>query len=121
MLFVYYPKCSTCQRAKKWLEEKQIIFEARDVKLQNPTKEELIEWHQRSGLPLKKFFNTSGNLYKQFSLKDRLETMSDDEKLDLLSKHGMLIKRPLLVSNSFILIGFKEKEWNERLCQNNMK
>ena len=72
MLFVYYPKCSTCQRAKKWLEEKQIIFEARDVKLQNPTKEELIEWHQRSGLPLKKFFNTSGMLYREMQLKDRL-------------------------------------------------
>ncbi len=121
MQFIEYPKCSTCKRAKKWLIENKINFIDRDITIETPTKEELKTYLKTSGYPIKKFFNTSGNLYKQFSLKDRLETMSDDEKLDLLSKHGMLIKRPLLVSNSFILIGFKEKEWNERLCQNNMK
>ena len=115
MLFVYYPKCSTCQRAKKWLEEKQIIFEARDVKLQNPTKEELIEWHQRSGLPLKKFFNTSGNLYKELKLKERLPKMTEEEQLLILSTNGMLVKRPLIVGDDVILTGFKEKEWAEKL------
>ena len=110
MLFVYYPKCSTCQRAKKWLEEKQIIFEARDVKLQNPTKEELIEWHQRSGLPLKKFFNTSGMLYREMQLKDRLPEMSEEEQYDLLASDGMLVKRPIVVTKEQVLVGFREKE-----------
>ena len=113
MLFVYYPKCSTCQRAKKWLEEKQIIFEARDVKLQNPTKEELIEWHQRSGLPLKKFFNTSGLLYREMQLKDRLPEMSEEEQYDLLASDGMLVKRPIVVTKEQVLVGFREKEWEK--------
>lgn len=113
MLFVYYPKCSTCQRAKKWLEEKQIIFEARDVKLQNPTKEELIEWHQRSGLPLKKFFNTSGMLYREMQLKDRLPEMSEEEQYDLLASDGMLVKRPIVVTEDLVLVGFREKEWEK--------
>lgn len=113
MLFVYYPKCSTCQRAKKWLEEKQIIFEARDVKLQNPTKEELIEWHQRSGLPLKKFFNTSGLLYREMQLKDRLPEMSEEEQYDLLASDGMLVKRPIVVTEDLVLVGFREKEWEK--------
>ena len=113
MLFVYYPKCSTCQRAKKWLEEKQIIFEARDVKLQNPTKEELIEWHQRSGLPLKKFFNTSGMLYREMQLKDRLPEMSEEEQYDLLASDGMLVKRPIVVTDDLVLVVFREKEWEK--------
>ena len=113
MLLVYYPKCSTCQRAKKWLEEKQIIFEARDVKLQNPTKEELIEWHQRSGLPLKKFFNTSGLLYREMQLKDRLPEMSEEEQYDLLASDGMLVKRPIVVTDDLVLVGFREKEWEK--------
>lgn len=113
MLFVYYPKCSTCQRAKKWLEEKQIIFEARDIKLQNPTKEELIEWHQRSGLPLKKFFNTSGMLYREMQLKDRLPEMSEEEQYDLLASDGMLVKRPIVVTEDLVLVGFREKEWEK--------
>ena len=113
MLFVYYPKCSTCQRAKKWLEEKQIIFEARDVKLQNPTKEELIEWHQRSGLPLKKFFKTSGMLYREMQLKDRLPEMSEEEQYDLLASDGMLVKRPIVVTDDLVLVGFREKEWEK--------
>ena len=113
MLFVYYPKCSTCQRAKKWLEEKQIIFEARDVQLQNPTKEELIEWHQRSGLPLKKFFNTSGMLYREMQLKDRLPEMSEEEQYDLLASDGMLVKRPIVVTEDLVLVGFREKEWEK--------
>ena len=113
MLLVYYPKCSTCQRAKKWLEEKQIIFEARDVKLQNPTKEELIEWHQRSGLPLKKFFNISGMLYREMQLKDRLPEMSEEEQYDLLASDGMLVKRPIVVTDDLVLVGFREKEWEK--------
>ena len=113
MLLVYYPKCSTCQRAKKWLEEKQIIFEARDVKLQNPTKEELIEWHQRSGLPLKKFFNTSGMLYREMQLKDRLPEMSEEEQYDLLASDGMLVKRSIVVTEDLVLVGFREKEWEK--------
>ena len=113
MLLVYYPKCSTCQRAKKWLEEKQIIFEARDVKLQNPTKEELIEWHQRSGLPLKKFFNNSGMLYREMQLKDRLPEMSEEEQYDLLASDGMLVKRPIVVTDDLVLVGFREKEWEK--------
>ena len=113
MLLVYYPKCSTCQRAKKWLEENQITFEARDVKHQNPTKEELIEWHQRSGLPLKKFFNTSGMLFREMQLKDRLPEMSEEEQYDLLASDGMLVKRPIVVTKEQVLVGFCEKEWEK--------
>lgn len=118
--FIEYPKCSTCKKAKKWLEEHQIEFQDRDITTETPTKEELRNYLKKSQYPIKKFFNTSGNLYKEFSLKEKLDTMSEEEKLELLSKHGMLIKRPLVVSDSFILVGFREKEWNELLCEKNM-
>ncbi len=118
--FIEYPKCSTCKKAKKWLEEHQIEFQDRDITKETPTKEELRNYLKISQYPIKKFFNTSGNLYKEFSLKEKLDTMSEEEKLELLSQHGMLIKRPLVVSDSFILVGFREKEWNELLCEKNM-
>lgn len=118
--FIEYSKCSTCKKAKKWLEEHQIEFQDRDITKETPTKEELRNYLKISQYPIKKFFNTSGNLYKEFSLKEKLDTMSEEEKLELLSQHGMLIKRPLVVSDSFILVGFREKEWNELLCEKNM-
>ena len=110
MLFVCYPKCTTCQKAKKWLTEKGISFEERDIKTENPTKEELEAWYKKSGLPLKRFFNTSGILYKEMKLKDRLPEMTEDEQLTLLSTDGMLVKRPILISDEQVLVGFKEKE-----------
>ncbi len=115
MLFIEYPKCSTCQKAKKWLDENGIEYTDRHIVENNPTYEELKEWHERSGLPLKKFFNTSGMLYKSMQLKDKLPTMSDDEQLKLLATDGMLVKRPLIVSDDFVLTGFREKEWTEKL------
>ena len=115
MLFLCYPKCSTCQKAKKWLDEKGIAYELRDIKLENPSREELARWYALSGLPLKKFFNTSGLQYKALSLKDRLPAMSDDEQLDLLSTDGMLVKRPMLIGNDFVLVGFKESDWSTKL------
>ena len=115
MLFVCYPKCTTCQKAKKWLTEKGILFEERDIKTENPTKEELEAWYKKSGLPLKRFFNTSGILYKEMKLKDRLPEMTEDEQLTLLSTDGMLVKRPILISDEQVLVGFKEKEWEEKL------
>ena len=115
MLFINYPKCSTCQKAKKWLDAHQITYTDRHIVEDNPTYEELKEWHQRSGLPLKKFFNTSGMLYKEMKLKDKLPTMSEDEQLQLLSTNGMLVKRPLIVKEDTILTGFKEAEWEEKL------
>lgn len=118
--FIEYPKCSTCKKAKKWLEEHQIEVQDRDITKETPTKEELRNYLKISQYPIKKFFNTSGNLYKEFSLKEKLDTMSEEEKLELLSQHGMLIKRPLVVADSFILVGFREKEWNELLCEKNM-
>lgn len=111
MLFVCHPKCTTCQKAKKWLTEKGISFEERDIKTENPTKEELEAWYKKSGLPLKRFFNTSGILYKEMKLKDRLPEMTEDEQLTLLSTDGMLVKRPILISDEQVLVGFKEKEW----------
>lgn len=111
MLFVCYPKCTTCQKAKKWLTEKGTSFEERDIKTENPTKEELEAWYKKSGLPLKRFFNTSGILYKEMKLKDRLPEMTEDEQLTLLSTDGMLVKRPILISDEQVLVGFKEKEW----------
>lgn len=111
MLFVCYPKCTTCQKTKKWLTEKGISFEERDIKTENPTKEELDAWYKKSGLPLKRFFNTSGILYKEMKLKDRLPEMTEDEQLTLLSTDGMLVKRPILISDEQVLVGFKEKEW----------
>ena len=114
MLFVCYPKCSTCKKAEKWLEAKGIDFEKRDIKMENPSAVELKEWYQKSGLPLKRFFNTSGNLYKERKLKDRLPEMSEEEQIELLSTDGMLVKRPILVDGDAVLVGFKEKEWEER-------
>lgn len=115
MLFVCYPKCSTCMKAKKWLEEKSLGYEFRDIKTDNPTAEELKEWHRKSGLPLKRFFNTSGNLYKEMKLKDRLPDMDEEEQFDLLASDGMLVKRPILATGGKVLVGFKEKEWEENL------
>ena len=115
MLFICYPKCSTCQKARKWLDEHQVVYDLRDIKLENPAYEELAAWHQRSGLLLKKFFNTSGLMYKSMDLKNKLPGMSEEEMLKLLSTDGMLVKRPLLVGNDFVLVGFKEAEWAERL------
>lgn len=115
ILFVEYPKCTTCKKAKKWLEEKEIEFEDRDIKAQNPSEEELRQWHGISGLPLKRFFNTSGQLYRQMQLKDRLPDMTEEEQYRLLASDGMLVKRPLVVSEDFVLVGFRESEWSERL------
>ena len=115
MLFLCYPKCSTCQKAKAWLEERGISYDLRDIKQNNPTVEELTAWYQKSGLPLKKFFNTSGLLYKSMGLKDKLPQMSEDEMLRLLATDGMLVKRPLLVGDDFVLVGFKESEWAARV------
>ena len=115
MTFICYPKCTTCQKAKKWLDENQIAYNFRDIKLENPTYDELSAWYQRSGLPLKKFFNNSGLLYKSMKLRDKLPKMSEDEMLSLLATDGMLVKRPLLVGADFVLVGFKETEWAEHL------
>lgn len=111
MLFLCYPKCSTCQKAKKWLEEQNINYTERNIVESNPSYEELKEWHARSGLPLKRFFNTSGLLYKEMKLKDKLPTMSEDEQLKLLATNGMLVKRPLLIDENTVFVGFKEAEW----------
>ena len=113
--FICYPKCTTCQKAKKYLDDKGAEYEMRDIKTENPTFEELKQWYALSGLPLKKFFNTSGLLYKSMALKDKLPAMSEEEMLTLLSTDGMLVKRPLLVGDDFVLTGFKEKEWAEVL------
>ena len=113
MLVLVYRKCSTCQKALKWLEDNHIEFEERPIKEQNPTYEELKAWHQMSGLPLKKFFNTSGLIYKDLGLKDKLPTMSEEEQLQLLATDGMLVKRPLLIGDAFVLVGFKEMEWDK--------
>ena len=113
--FICYPKCTTCQKAKKWLDDNKIEYELRDIKQENPTLEELTEWYKKSGLPLKKFFNTSGLLYKSMDLKNKLPDMTEDEMLQLLSTDGMLVKRPILVADNFVLVGFKEVEWNEKL------
>ena len=113
--FICYPKCTTCQRAKKWLDDNNIEYELRDIKLDNPTLEELTEWYKKSGLPLKKFFNTSGLLYKSLDLKNKLPEMSEPEMLQLLATDGMLVKRPLVIGDDFVLVGFKEIEWLEKL------
>lgn len=115
MLFIYYPKCSTCKNAKKYLEESHIKFTERDIKENNPTYEELKEWYVKSKLPLKKFFNTSGLLYKEMNLKDKLVEMSEEEQLKLLSTNGMLVKRPLMILDDKVLVGFKELEYDELL------
>ena len=113
MLFVCYPKCTTCQRAKKWLDDRGIACDLRDIKLENPTREELEAWWKESGLPLKRFFNTSGQLYKAIELKNKLPSMSEEEQLSLLATDGMLVKRPILVGEQFVKVGFREKEWEE--------
>ena len=115
ILFVEYPKCSTCQKAKKWLSENQVEFEDRHIVEDNPSKEELKAWYEKSGLPLKRFFNTSGMKYKELKLKDKLPDMSEEEQLELLASDGMLVKRPVLVGDDFVLTGFKEKECTEKL------
>ena len=115
MLFVCYPKCTTCQRAQKWLDERGIAYDLRDIKLENPTREELEVWWKESGLPLKRFFNTSGQLYKAMDLKNKLPAMSEEEQLSLLATDGMLVKRPVLVGEGFVRVGFREREWAERL------
>ena len=114
-LFICYPRCSTCQKALKWLQERGIEVEVRDIVQQNPSEAELEEWIDRSGLAVNRFFNTSGLLYKSMELKDKLPQMSEDEMLKLLATDGMLVKRPLLVSDEFVLVGFKETEWTEQL------
>lgn len=115
MLFLHYPKCTTCQRARKWLDGQGAAYEARDIKEDNPTLEELTAWYRRSGLPLKRFFNTSGLQYRALGLKDRLPEMSEDEQLALLASDGMLVKRPLLVTEEKAIPGFREAEWQEAL------
>ena len=118
MLFIHYPKCTTCKKAKKWLEEQNISLEERDIKEKPPTYSELRSWHQASGLPLKKFFNTSGLLYKELQLKDKLPQMSEEEQLQLLATDGMLVKRPLVVGDDFVLTGFKEADWQMKIKEN---
>ena len=113
--FICYPKCTTCQKAKKWLDDNKMEYELRDIKEVNPSLNELTSWYKMSGLPLKKFFNTSGLLYKSMELKDKLPTMSEEEQLKLLATDGMLVKRPLVIGDDFGLVGFKESEWSEKL------
>ncbi len=115
MLFICYPKCSTCQKARKWLDAQGFEYTERHIVENNPTAEELKAWHEKSGLPLKKFFNTSGLLYKEMKLKDKLSTMTEDEQFDLLATNGMLVKRPLVVTEDTVLVGFKEANWEATL------
>ena len=115
MLFVEYPKCSTCQKARRWLEENGVAYTDRHILEQNPTYDELKEWHTRSGLPLRRFFNTSGLKYKSLALKDKLPTMTEDEQLHLLATDGMRVKRPLVGGDDFVLVGFKPEEWASAL------
>lgn len=115
MLFLCYPKCTTCQKAKAWLDARGVSYTLRDIKLDNPTEEELKAWHQASGLPLKKFFNTSGLQYKALNLKDKLPAMTEEEQFALLATDGMLVKRPILVGDGFVLTGFRQAEWEEKL------
>ncbi len=115
MLLLCYPKCTTCQKAKKWLDDKGLTYTERSITEENPTYEELLKWYKMSGLPLKRFFNTSGVLYKNLHLKDKLAEMSEEEQLKLLATNGMLVKRPLLVLDDTVLVGFRENEWWIRL------
>ena len=116
MLFLWYPKCTTCQRAKKFLDERGVSCAQRNIKEENPTAAQLRTWWQASGLPLKKFFNTSGIQYRELGLKDKLSSLSEEEQLALLASSGMLVKRPLLIGEDFVLAGFKESQWEEVLC-----
>lgn len=115
MLLIEYPKCGTCRKAKKWLDDNGVGYEDRHIKEKNPTLEELRKWHKMSGLPLRKFFNTSGTLYKEMKLKDKLGDMTEEEQYALLATDGMLVKRPLIVTDDFVLVGFKEKEWEDKV------
>ncbi len=115
ILLIEYPKCTTCQKARKWLDGHHIEYESRHIKEENPTVSELKEWHKRSGMPLKKFFNTSGQLYRGMGLKDRLPEMNEEEQYELLATDGMLVKRPIVVGDDFVLTGFREKEWEEKI------
>ena len=115
MLFLCYPRCTTCQKAKKWLDENNLEYTERHIVENNPTYDELKEWYKKSGLPIKKFFNTSGLLYKEMQLKDKLHGMSEEDQLELLASNGMLVKRPMVVSDGFVLVGFKEAEWAEQM------
>lgn len=115
MLFLWYPKCSTCIKAKSYLDSVTTDYSIRDIKLENPTFDELKEWYEKSDLDIKRFFNTSGNLYKSMNLKEKLPSMSIEEKLELLSTDGMLVKRPIIVADNFVLTGFKQSEWDEKL------
>lgn len=113
--YLEYPKCTTCIKARKWLEKNQIAFESRDITVNNPTKEELKVWHEKSGLPLTKFFNTSGLLYREQNLKEKVKVMTAEEMVEILSTNGMLVKRPILLGDDFVLVGFKEDEWKKKL------
>ena len=115
MIFICYPKCTTCQKAQKWLDSNGISYELRDIKTDNPTLKELTEWYKKSGHPIKKFFDTSGLLYKSMDLKNKLPEMTEEEMLSLLSTDGMLVKRPLVIGEDFVLVGFKEAEWAEKI------
>lgn len=115
MLFICYPRCTTCQKAREWLEARHITYEFRDIKEDRPTRDELTVWRAQSALPLKRFFNTFGRLYRENDLAARLPKMSENEQFDLLSSDGMMVKRPLLIGDDFVLVGFREKEWAERL------
>ena len=115
LLFIQYPSCSTCKKAKKWLDEKKQSYTERSIKDENPSEEELRAWHKKSGLPLKKFFNASGLVYRDMGLKDKLSAMSEDEQFRLLASDGMLVKRPLLIGDDFVLVGFQEENWKEAL------
>lgn len=115
MLFVQYPKCSTCKKAKKWLDEHNIEYESRHIVEDNPTAEEIEKWYAKSGLPLKRFFNTSGKIYRENKIKDKLPDMSEQDQFELLATDGMLVKRPIVVGEDFVLVGFKVKEWEEKL------
>lgn len=117
MLFLEYPKCSTCKKAKKWLEDNNITFDDRHIVENNPTKEELKKWHQESGLSIKKFFNTSGMKYRELNLKDKLPNMTEDEMYEVLASNGMLVKRPMIINGNMVLTGFKESEWKEKLTE----
>ena len=117
MLFIEYPKCTTCKKAKKWLDEHGIVYTDRNIKEENPALDELKEFLNKSGLPIRKFFNTSGMLYREMGLKDKLDSMTEEEMLSLLSTDGMLVKRPLIVTEKAVLVGFKEKEWEETLIE----
>lgn len=117
-LFIQYPKCGTCRKAAKWLEENNIVVASRHIVEDNPTEKELSEWIEKSGLPIQKFFNTSGQLYRSMNLKDKVKTASDDELISILASNGMLVKRPLLVTDKTVLVGFKEEEWKSLLLNN---